>query len=51
MGALAFNFSDTLWFNGVESEVYAASTVFVAVIVYLMMRWNEEADNPGHERY
>lgn len=51
VGALAFNFSDTLWFNGVESEVYAASTVFVAVIVYLMMRWNEEADNPGHERY
>jgi Protein of unknown function (DUF2723) len=51
VGALAFNFSDTLWFNGVESEVYAASTLFVAVIVYLMMRWNEEADNPGHERY
>jgi hypothetical protein len=51
VGALAFNFSDTLWFNGVESEVYAASTLFVAVIVYLMMRWNEEADTPGHERY
>jgi hypothetical protein len=51
VGALAFNFSDTLWFNGVESEVYAASTLFVALIVYLMMRWNEEADNPGHERY
>jgi hypothetical protein len=51
VGALAFNFSDTLWFNGVESEVYAASTVFVAMIVYLMMRWNEEADNAGHERY
>lgn len=51
VGAMAFNFSDTLWFNGVESEVYAASTVFVAIIVYLMMRWNEEADTPGHERY
>jgi hypothetical protein len=51
VGALAFNFSDTLWFNGVESEVYAASTLFVAVIVWLMMRWHEEADNPGHERY
>lgn len=51
VGALAFNFSDTLWFNGVESEVYASSTLFVAIIVYLMMRWNEEADNAGHERY
>ncbi len=51
VAALAFNFSDTFWFNGVESEVYASSTFFVALIIYLMMRWNEEADNPGHEKY
>jgi tetratricopeptide (TPR) repeat protein len=51
VGALALLFSDTFWFNAVESEVYAMSTLFVAVIVYLMMRWFEEADNPGHERY
>lgn len=51
VGALAYSFSDTVWFNGVESEVYAMSTLFTAVVVYLMMRWNEEADNPGHEKY
>jgi hypothetical protein len=51
VAALAFNFSDTFWFNGVESEVYASSNLFVALIIYLMMRWNEEADNPGHEKY
>ncbi len=51
VGALAFTFTDTFWFNAVESEVYATSTLFVAIIIYLMMRWNEEADNPGHERY
>ncbi len=51
IGALAFTFSDTFWFNAVESEVYAASTLFVSIVVYLMMRWNEEADNPGHEKY
>ncbi|MGA2298566.1 MAG: DUF2723 domain-containing protein, partial [FCB group bacterium] len=51
VGSVAFGFSDTFWFNAVESEVYSSSTLFVAVIVYLMMRWNEEADNPGHERY
>jgi len=51
VGALAFCFSDTLWFNGVESEVYAATTVFTALVVYLMMRWNEVADEPGNERY
>lgn len=51
ISALALTYSDTFWFNAVESEVYAMSTLFVAVIVYLMMRWNEDADNPGHERY
>ncbi len=51
VGAMALTFSDTFWFNAVESEVYALSTLFVAVVVYLMMRWNERADEPGHERY
>lgn len=51
IGALAFTFSDTFWFNAVESEVYALSTLFVAVVVYLLMLWNEKADEPGHERY
>jgi hypothetical protein len=51
VGAMAFCFSDTLWFNGVESEVYASTTAFTAIVVYFMMRWNEVADKPGHERY
>lgn len=51
VGSIAFVFSDTFWFNAVESEVYATSTLFTAIVIYLMMRWNEEADNPGHERY
>ncbi len=51
VGALAFCWSDTFWFNAVESEVYASSSLFVALIVYVMMRWNEEADKAGHERY
>jgi hypothetical protein len=51
VGAVAFGFCDTFWFNAVESEVYSSSTVFVALIVYMMMKWNEEADKPGNERY
>lgn len=51
VGAMAFTFSDTFWFNAVESEVYAMATLFVAIVVWLMMKWNEEADNKGHERY
>lgn len=51
VGALAFTFSDTFWFNAVESEVYAMATLFVAIVVYLMMLWNEKADEVGSERY
>ncbi len=51
IAATAFSFSDTFWFNAVESEVYAMSTLFVALIIWLIMRWNERADTPGNERY
>ena len=51
IGALAFSFSDTFWFNGVESEVYAFSTFLFAAITYLIMRWNERADNKDSEKY
>ncbi len=51
VGALAFTFSDTFWFNAVESEVYAATQLFTTIIIYLMMVWNEKADEEGSERY
>lgn len=51
VGALAFTFSDTFWFNAVESEVYAFSQLFVSLIMYLMMLWNEKADEKGNEKY
>ncbi len=51
VAAAALTFSDTMWFNSVESEVYATSLTFVAAIVWLMMVWNEKHDHPGHERY
>ncbi len=51
IGALSFSFSDTFWFNGVEAEVYAASTFLYAAIMYLIMRWNERSEEPGNEKY
>lgn len=51
IAALAFTWSDTQWFNSVESEVYSAGNFLIALNIWLMMRWDERADKPGHERY
>ena len=51
IGALSLAFSDTFWFNGVEAEVYAFSTLLVALITYLIIRWYERADNKDSEKY
>jgi hypothetical protein len=51
IGALSLAFSDTFWFNGVEAEVYAFSTLLVAAITYLIIRWYERADNKDSEKY
>ncbi len=51
MAAATYAFTDTFWFNAVESEVYAASSLFVALIIWIMMIWNDKADEPGSEKY
>ncbi len=47
VGALAYTFSDTFWFSAVESEVYAFSSLFTAVVFWCILRW-EEADDKGN---
>ena len=51
IGSLTFAFTDSHWFNAVEAEVYAMSTFFTAIVVWLILKWSEKADNEGHERY
>ena len=43
VGALTFAASDSFWFNAVEAEVYALSMLFTALVVWLIMRWSEQA--------
>jgi len=51
IGALALAFSDSFWFNAVETEVYALSSFFTAMVVWLILRWHEEYPEKGHERW
>lgn len=50
-GALAYTFSDTFWFSAVEGEVYAYSSLFTAVVFWLMLKWEENADKPHADRW
>ncbi|QIX60931.1 DUF2723 domain-containing protein [Hymenobacter sp. BT18] len=51
VGALAFAFSDSFWFNAVEAEVYAMSAVCTAVVVWLMLKWENRADEPDSDKW
>ncbi|HCN13547.1 MAG TPA: DUF2723 domain-containing protein [Alistipes sp.] len=51
VGALAYTFTDTFWFSAVEGEVYAQSSMFTALVVWLMLKWEEQADEPHSLRW
>ncbi len=50
-GALIYTFSDTFWFSAVEGEVYAMSSLFTALVFYLMTVWYDRADRPHALRW
>lgn len=43
VGSLAYTFTDSFWFSAVEAEVYAFSSLFTAVALWAMLKW-EQAD-------
>jgi tetratricopeptide (TPR) repeat protein len=51
VGALAYTFSDTFWFSAVEGEVYAYSSLFTAVVFWLILKWEDAADHPHADRW
>ena len=50
-GSLAFTWSDTFWFSAVEGEVYAFSSFCTALVFWLILKWENRADNPISDRY
>ncbi|MBN2009236.1 DUF2723 domain-containing protein [candidate division KSB1 bacterium] len=51
IGSLLFAFTDTQWFNAVEAEVYAISQFITAMVVWLILVWHDNADDPHSDRY
>ena len=51
VGALAYTWSDTFWFSAVEGEVYAYSSLFTAAVFWLILKWEDVADQPHSDRY
>ena len=50
IGALALAFSDTFWWNSIESNVFGFSTFMYALMVWLIMTWNEKYDTSSGDR-
>ncbi|WP_455187870.1 protein O-mannosyl-transferase family [Bacteroides congonensis] len=51
VGALAYTFSDTFWFSAVEGEVYAFSSFLTALVFWMILRWQDEADSVSGDRW
>ncbi len=51
VGSLAFAFTDSFWFNAVETEVYAMATLIMSVLFWLGLRWEQDMDKPRGNRW
>jgi len=51
VGSLAFTFSDSFWFNAVETEVYAMASFIMALLLWLGLKWVDELDDPRGNRW
>ena len=51
VGSLAFTFTDSFWFNAVETEVYAMATLIMSIMFYLGLRWEKDMHKPRGNRW
>jgi len=51
VGALAYTFSDSFWFNAVEAEVYAMASLLIALLFWLGLRWEQDMDQPRGNKW
>lgn len=51
VGALAFTFTDSFWYNAVEAEVYAMASLFIAILFWLGLRWEKDMHTPRGNKW
>ncbi|WP_426090840.1 glycosyltransferase family 117 protein [Flavobacterium sp. DSR3-2] len=51
VGALAYTFSDSFWYNAVEAEVYAMASLFIALLFWLGLRWEQDMNKPRGNKW
>ncbi len=51
IGALAYTYSDSFWYNATEAEVYAMASLFISLLLWLGLRWEQDMDTPRGNRW
>lgn len=51
VGSMAYTFSDSFWSSAVEAEVYAMASLFIALLFWLGLRWEQDMDSPRGNRW
>ncbi|WP_446050280.1 glycosyltransferase family 117 protein, partial [Zobellia laminariae] len=51
VGSLAFTFSDSFWFNAVETEVYSTASLLMALLLWLGLKWTDDLENPRGNKW
>ena len=51
VGALAYTYSDSFWFNAVEAEVYAMASLLISLLFWLGLRWEQDMDSPRGNKW
>ena len=51
VAAMAYTFTDSFWYNAVEAEVYAMASLFIALLFWLGLRWEQDLDTPKGNKW
>jgi len=51
IGSMAYTFTDSAWFNAVESEVYAMSSFFTAFVFWAILKWESRSEEISSDKW